>query len=75
MGCAVPARETSACRAPAAAGMDASAAAPAAAPLRNLRRSIASFLDFRIVIPVEILRRFSHSLKFYCQYGHLMPAQ
>src|SRR4029079_14330010 len=74
MGCAVPARETSSWRALAAAGRDASAAAPAAAPFRNLRRSIASFWDFRIVIPVENLGRFSHSLKFYCRYGHLMAA-
>src|SRR5450759_3771123 len=60
MGCAVPARETSACRAFVTAGIAANAAAPAAAPFRNLRRSIVSFLDFRIVVSVDSRGDFIH---------------
>src|ERR1700688_3447634 len=73
MGCAVAARETSACWAFANAGNVASAAAPAAAPFRNLRRSIASFLDFRIVVSSNPAGRFYSSRKIFRLKGHLMP--
>src|SRR5579863_6250353 len=75
MGCAVPARETSDCFAFATAGIAASAAAPAAAPFRNLRRSISFFLDFLIVVSVALAGRFYAYQWFFRLNCHLMPGE
>jgi hypothetical protein len=58
MGFAVAVRETSVGCALAVAGIAANAAAPAAAPFRNLRRSIASFLGFCMVGLVKLAQTF-----------------
>src|SRR4029077_17002805 len=50
IGCAVPARGGSDCRATATRELAASAVAPAAALFKNLRRPIDSFLDFSICV-------------------------